>query len=373
MSGMAWTPDGSHLIYSSARGSTLLYLPTLHLWEISKSGGEPRQLTFGEAGDESPDMDHEGRILVSRKHMDFDIWKFPVDGTPIDNVSRGVRITKQTGQVQTPTLDANDHEMAYLSDSGGHGNVWVLPLGGRTAAPDHFEKDPRMVIGVPIWSPDGKLITFASGRASRDAFRVGYYLVRPDGSDLHLIIPAGDMDGLVGRQQVALLFRVLAGAGDRRLPPDEDPGRWRASSAGALRQRSRTGAGAGRLRRVLRRSAAKPEWFAGLRAPCGAAGQRSFDFADAHLGPANAAVAGLAARDLEGRKVAGAALDDSLGTNIYVASTTDGKLRQVTDFGQRRTFIARRLDWSADGKWVFAAVGEGDADIVEIDGHREVA
>ena len=61
-------------------------------------------------------------------------------------------------------------------------------------------------------------------------------------------------------------------------------------------------------------------------------------------------------------------LDDSLGTNIYIASTTDGKLRQVTDFGQRRTFIARRISWSADGKSVFAAVGEGDSDIVQMDG-----
>jgi eukaryotic-like serine/threonine-protein kinase len=80
MSGVTWSPDGAHLVYSTSRGSTLLYLPTLHLWQISKSGGDVRQLTFGEAGDESPDVDHNGRIVVSRKHMDFDIWKFPVDG-----------------------------------------------------------------------------------------------------------------------------------------------------------------------------------------------------------------------------------------------------------------------------------------------------
>ena len=61
-------------------------------------------------------------------------------------------------------------------------------------------------------------------------------------------------------------------------------------------------------------------------------------------------------------------LDDSLGTNIYVASTADGKLRQVSDFGQKRTFIVRRISWSSDEKFVFAAVGEGDADIVQIDG-----
>jgi hypothetical protein len=61
-------------------------------------------------------------------------------------------------------------------------------------------------------------------------------------------------------------------------------------------------------------------------------------------------------------------LADSLGTNIYAASTADGKLRQVTDFGQKRTFIVRRISWSSDGKFVFAAVGVGDADIVQMDG-----
>ncbi len=61
-------------------------------------------------------------------------------------------------------------------------------------------------------------------------------------------------------------------------------------------------------------------------------------------------------------------LDDSWGTNIWVASTADGKFRRVTDFGQKRTFIARRISWSSDGKWVLAAVGEGDADVVQMDG-----
>jgi hypothetical protein len=61
-------------------------------------------------------------------------------------------------------------------------------------------------------------------------------------------------------------------------------------------------------------------------------------------------------------------LDDALGTNIWVVSTADGKLKRITDFGQRRTFIARRVSWSSDGKWVFAAVGDGDSDIVQMDG-----
>ena len=62
-------------------------------------------------------------------------------------------------------------------------------------------------------------------------------------------------------------------------------------------------------------------------------------------------------------------LDDGPATNIWAASTRRRKsYTRLTDFGQKRTFIARRISWSSDGKWVFAAVGEGDADIVQIDG-----
>jgi hypothetical protein len=48
-------------------------------------------------------------------------------------------------------------------------------------------------------------------------------------------------------------------------------------------------------------------------------------------------------------------------------------MKQLTDFGQRPTFIARRVSWSVDGKFVFVALGEGDADVVLLRaGFREV-
>ena len=61
-------------------------------------------------------------------------------------------------------------------------------------------------------------------------------------------------------------------------------------------------------------------------------------------------------------------LDDGQGTNIWTIPTGGGTLRRITDFGPKRTFIARRVSWSSDAKWVFAAVGEGDSDIVQMDG-----
>jgi Tol biopolymer transport system component len=61
-------------------------------------------------------------------------------------------------------------------------------------------------------------------------------------------------------------------------------------------------------------------------------------------------------------------LTDHGTTNIWAISTETGQRRQVTDFGDRNVFIARRVSWSQDGKFLFASVGEGDADIVSLEG-----
>jgi hypothetical protein len=61
-------------------------------------------------------------------------------------------------------------------------------------------------------------------------------------------------------------------------------------------------------------------------------------------------------------------LNDNYGTNLWLLSTADGKLKKVVDFGDRRTFIARRVSWSRDDRFLYAAVGEGDADIALLNG-----
>jgi Tol biopolymer transport system component len=62
-------------------------------------------------------------------------------------------------------------------------------------------------------------------------------------------------------------------------------------------------------------------------------------------------------------------LTDGFTTNLWALSTeNNSNWRQVTDFGDRATFIARRVSWSADGTSILAAVGEGDADIVLLEG-----
>ncbi len=368
MSGLAWLTDGSRLVYSSARGSTVLYLPTMHLWLVPLVGGDPQQLTFGESGDENPDVDHDGRIVVSRKHMQFDIWKFPVDGDPAENVRRAVRITHQTGQVQTPTLSPDDRELAYLSDNGGHGNLWVMELAGGETHQITYEKAPSVVMGVPLWSPDGKLITFATNRPSELGRGIGYWLIHPDGSGLHLAVSegawatwSGDSKWLYYAESSPVRetgsFRMM------KVPVDGGP-------AALVRSDNARGPALAPDNSVLYyivplqnlnglldyelRSARPEDGPSKLLARI--SGERIPIWQGLHP---------VISRD---GKWLVTPLDDGAGTNIWVISTSDGKLRQITDFRPRRTFIARRISWSSDGKWLFAAVGEGDADIVQMDG-----
>jgi WD40 repeat protein len=66
------------------------------------------------------------------------------------------------------------------------------------------------------------------------------------------------------------------------------------------------------------------------------------------------------------------ALTDGFTTNLWVLSTTTGEWRQITDFGERPTFIARRVSWSSDGRSILAAVAEGDSDIILLEGLTNV-
>ena len=136
--GFSWLPDSSGVVFSSARGGTVLYMPVMNLWSVRLNGKELRQLTFGETSYFSPDVDRNGNIAASRSRMQFDIWKYPVDGTAQENVRRGVQITHQTGTVQTPSVSPNDRELVYLSDSGGHGNIWDPGPGDWTEPPADF-------------------------------------------------------------------------------------------------------------------------------------------------------------------------------------------------------------------------------------------
>src|SRR5271166_1066771 len=363
INGFAWLPDSTGILYSSSRGGSMPYLPTLNLWRVNLRDGSVRQVTSGETSYISPDISSGGAVLVSRMKLQTDIWKFPVDGRPADNVNRAVRVTRQTGEVLTPTASPDDKEVAFLSDSGGHANLWVVNTesGARRQITD--ERDPKVAIGVPVWSPDGNTIAFVSSRGNQ-GLTFGVWLVDSDGSNLRNLVnpglgPAWSPDGLWlyystrGAAAATVLKKVRVDGGPavtvRTEPLRNVIGLYGTTLYYTFERPLVDGA---------------PEFDIRVATPEDAP-FRVLARIPASRVPIWQIVNPALSRD--GKWMA-QALTDGLTTNIWLLSTATGEWRQITDFSERATFIARRVSWSSDGRSIFAAVAEGNSDIIVLEG-----
>jgi Tol biopolymer transport system component len=354
ISGLAWRPDSSAVIYSSSRATTMAYLPALGLWEVPFDGGEITRVAPLDLSYLYPDVHASGTIVASRRYLQSDLWKYPIDGSPEENTRRAVALTHQTGQVQTPTTSPDDREIAFLSDTGGHANLWVTTASTGELRQITFERDPNVSMGVPIWSPDGKSIAFVSSRGNTGLV-FGLWTVSPDGSNLKNLVPHGlgaawSADGRsVYFVEGGALYKVPANGGD-------------ASPVRARPVRNIIGVHGGSLYFMVDRTLADgtPGFDIHVASPENAP-SRVLARIDANRVPPWQIINPSLSPD--GALLA-MPLTDGVTTNIWTLSTTNGDWRQITDFGDRPTFIARRVSWSSDGRSIFAAVSEGDADIV---------
>jgi serine/threonine protein kinase len=368
MSGFAWLPDSTGIVYSSSRGGTMPYLPTLGLWQVTLRDGSVRRVTSGEMSYVSPDISKSGAILVSRMKLQTDIWRFPVDGLPTENVRRGVRVTRQTGQVLTPTASPDDKDVAFLSDSGGHANLWVVNTSGGLRQITH-ERDPNVAVGVPLWSPDGHTIAFVSSRGNQ-GLTFGVWLVDSDGSNLRNVAnpglgPAWSADGRW------VYYSTWAGAAAtdvvlKKVPVDGGP----AVTVRTERVRTVIGLHGTTLYFLSERPLVDgtPEFEIRTATP----EQAPFRVL-ARIPGSRVPIWQIVSPALspDGKWLA-QALTDGFTTNLWALSTTTGEWRQITDFGERATFIARHVSWSSDGRSILAAVAEGDSDIVLLEGLTNV-
>jgi Tol biopolymer transport system component len=361
LNGFSWLPDGSGILYSSSQGSTILYLPPFNLWTVDLDKKEPRQLTFGDTSYFYPDINSKGNLVSSRMIMEFDIWKYPVSGTPEENVKSGQRITHQTAQVQTPSIGPMDREIIYLSDSGGHANLWLQSLDNGRSRQITYEQDPGVAMGLPVWSPDGKHIAYVVRKPG--GWSVDLWIISPDGSNLRRVEnQAGwatwtnDSRWLyyaVTEKGIWTLKKVPTNGGhpivvrsEGRAPALSPDGKslyfvsYLSNINGTPDLEIRTATPESAPSKLLAQ-------IPGIRVP-------SWQLIHPVISP-------------DGKWLA-MPLSDGGTTDIWALSTETGELRQITEFGVLRTFIARRVSWSQDGRFIYAAVGEGDADIISLNG-----
>ena len=363
MHGFSWLPDGSGLIYSSSYGSTVLYPPVFNLRMVRTADGQDQQLTFGDVSYVDPDVDSAGRLVAGRLRGQSDIWRFPVAGTPTDNMRNAVRVTRQTGLAQTPSVSPDGAELVFLSDNGGHGNLWVMRTDATGLRQITFEQDSTVVMGMPVWSPAGTHIAFITELPDQ----IGVSVIEPDGCGLRELVPSGwapcwSADGQWlyysvardGSQHIEKVhvdggepIAVRSDAGWNAVAPNGDAlffVRWLRSQFwgtwGEAEIHAAAMAGNGPTQVLARIPASSVplwpfthQWF---------------------VSP-------------DGRWLA-APLKNGATTNVWVLPVTGGPMRAVTDFGDRAILIARSVSWSADSQQLYAAVAESETDIVLLDG-----
>jgi Tol biopolymer transport system component len=352
--GLAWLPDSSGVVYSSGRGSTMPYLPTLGLWEQLLARGEPRRLAGADVSYLQPDI-RGTTSVASRMQVEFDLWRFPFEGSAAENVQRAVRLTRQTGQVQTPTVGPADREIAFLSDSGGHANLWITSPSTGELRQLTYEREPAVAMGVPIWSPDGGAIAFVSSRGNT-GLGFGVWLVNADGGNVRNVASRGL--GVAWSPDSQWIYYSEGGVEYKvRVAGDAPPVRVRPGPV-----RNVIGFhGATMYFMVDRTLTDGSPGFEIHAAPSEDAPSRVL----ASISPSRAPQWQIVhpALSPDGAWLA-MPLTDGVTTNIWGLSTSTGEWKQITDFGDRPTFIARRVSWSRDGRSIVAAVGEADADIV---------
>jgi len=352
--GFSWLPDGSRLVYSSSAGSTILYPPIFNLRVVQRTGGDDRQLTFGEVSYVEPDV-VAARLAASRARIQSDIWSFPVSGSPQQNTKDALRITHQTGQAQTPSASPDGKEFVYLSDSGGHGNLWVASTDGSKTRQITFEHNPAVAIGVPIWSPSGDRIVFILTQEGK----TGEWLVSPDGRNLRQLVPIGlgaswSPDGRwLYYQRERCIEKTLTNGGPAvQVRCQDSPAPESFSPDGATLYYVNIE----NAHRVTEIWKAKPENGPSELLARIPTSRLPFDgwVWQQTLSP-------------DGNWLAAPLLDRGT-TNLWAMPVHGGPMRQITNFGQRSVLIVRRVSWSPDSKYIYAAVADTDADIVLLDG-----
>jgi serine/threonine protein kinase len=362
MRGVSWLPGQAGLVYSSSKGSTQPYPPTFNLRVVHMDGSSDTQITSGDVSFVEPDVHESGRLVVCRIRSESDIWKCPVAGTAAENTRAMIPVTRQTGQVQVPCVSPDGTEIVYLSDNGGHANLWVIRTDGARARQITFERDPDVIIGLPKWSPAGDAIAYIAS-PNRDLPQL--WVVRPDGRGARKLVeqglwPAWGHDGRwlyytpnVNAERYRI-EKVPVTGGPPVIVRSEDNSTAPATGQGVLYFAALVTSEFGSVEWEIRR--ASPEdgpsdvvgRIAGSRIP--------FSPLYIHL-----------ALSADGQKIA-LALQDGATSNLWGLSTADGAWRQLTDFGDQPTLIVRQVSWSPDGQYLYAAICKYDSDIVMLDG-----
>jgi beta propeller repeat protein len=172
----SWSPDGNRLVFASTmqpdRRSRLYILDKIPGSERERQDG--RALNYGakEVGGKHPHWMPDGRIM----YTGCDEWA--------TGGSCGLMIIPPEGGIaQQLTRDPNDmapdvygNRVVFMSQRDGNWEIYIMNIDGSglTRLTNSGAND-----GLPVWSPDGRIIAFVSDEGGQWAI----WTINPDGSN----------------------------------------------------------------------------------------------------------------------------------------------------------------------------------------------
>jgi len=171
--GVAWTPDGTEIVFSSDRAGPSEY-PTL--WRIPAKGGSPSPVVG--VGDNTFDVSisaQGNRLAFSRMSYDTNIYRvaMSVDSSGHRTTQPPTSLISSTQADTDPQFSPDARKIAFISSRSGDPNLWVCDADGKNAA----QLTVGLNLNTPNWSPDGRLIAFDAIIGGNDDI----YVVSADG------------------------------------------------------------------------------------------------------------------------------------------------------------------------------------------------
>lgn len=164
----AVSPDGKRIAFVSSRDGD----PEIYVMDVSDPGGA-RRLTAFHKEDGAPRWSPDGRWIafISNREGRGRVYLIRPDGTD----TRALSGTADTGYERDLAWRPDSRALAFVGrHDSGKTRIWVAPVdgGAPVAITDGGNRDDQ-----PVWSPDGRYITFVSERDGN----TDLYLMRADG------------------------------------------------------------------------------------------------------------------------------------------------------------------------------------------------